>query len=132
MKKRILSILLVCVMLIGLLPTMALAAEPKTITVDGTTKALADAIGEATAGDTITITAAGEYKVPDISKNITIKGGVDGVVFNCEGSGSIASIPNGATFVNVTMNFGQNNYHGFQHAGTITMKDCTLNGLFFS
>ena len=33
------------------------------------------------------------------------------------------------------MNFGTNEskpYHGFQHAGHITMKNCTLNGLFFS
>ena len=32
----------------------------------------------------------------------------------------------------MTFNFGNNNYHGFQHAGTINMEGCTLNGKLFS
>ena len=32
----------------------------------------------------------------------------------------------------MTFNFGTSNYHGFQHAGTINMDGCTLNGKFFS
>ena len=63
---------------------------------------------------------------------MTVEGKVDGVVFSHTGSGNIASIPNGATFENVTFNFGNNNYHGFQHAGTINMIGCTLNGKLFS
>ena len=97
---------------------------------------LKDAVDAASAEEEIEILKAGTYTVPTISKNITITGEGDvnenGVVFNCVGSGSIASIPNGATFKNVTMNFGQSNYHGFQHAGHITMEECVLNGLFFS
>ncbi len=95
--------------------------------------ALADAVTVASEGDEIKILKAGTYTVPNISKNVTIIGATeDDVVFNCVGSGSIASISSGATFQNVTMNFGQASYHGFQHAGHIVMKDCTLNGLFFS
>ena len=91
------------------------------------------AVSDASAGDEIKITAAGTYTVPGISKNVTITGAAeDDVVFNCVGSGSIASISSGATFKNVTMNFGQSSYHGFQHAGLIVMEGCTLNGLFFS
>ena len=90
------------------------------------------AVAAATEGQTVEIYVADTYTLPNLPKNITIKGMVEGVIFNCEGSGNIASIPNGATFENVTMNFGTNNYHGFQHAGTITMNGCTLNGKLFS
>ena len=94
---------------------------------------LAKAVADASAEDVIKITEAGTYTVPGISKNITVAGAAEGdVVFNCEGSGSIASIPNGATFKNVTMNFGQSGYHGFQGAGHIIMEECILNGMFFS
>ncbi len=95
---------------------------------------LAVAVAAANEGDVVEICKADTYTLPNLPKNITIKGTVEGVIFNCEGSAysSIASIPNGATFENVTMNFGTNDYHGFQHPGTITMNGCTLNGKFFS
>lgn len=89
------------------------------------------AIAAAAAGDVIKIATAGTYKLPNIPANITIVG-MDGVVIDAIGSGSIASVPNGATFEGLEFNFGQSTYHGFQHAGTINMKGCTLNGLFFS
>lgn len=92
---------------------------------------LPTAFAAAQAGETLEIVQAGEYKIPGLP-NITVSGKVDGVVFNCVGSGSIASLANGATFKNVTMNFGQSCYHGFQGAGHIVMEKCTLNGLFFS
>lgn len=78
--------------------------------------------------------AQGTYTIPTISNNITIKGDVEGIAFNCIGDGetSVASIPNGATFESVSFDFGNVNYHGFQHAGAINMNGCTLNGKFFS
>lgn len=97
-----------------------------------TQEALNAAVSSAEAGATVEISAAGTYKVPGVSKNITIKGTVNDVVFDCVGSGSIASIPNGCTFENVAFNMGTNDYHGFQHAGTINMNSCTINGKFFS
>ena len=101
---------------------------------DKTYATVAQAVAAATEGQTVEIYVADTYTLPNLPKNITIKGTVEGVIFNCEGSAdsSIASIPNGATFENVTMNFGTNDYHGFQHPGTITMNGCTLNGKFFS
>ena len=88
------------------------------------------AVSSAVSGDIIKIANPGTYEVPNINANVTIKG-VEGVKFNCEGTGSIASIPNGATFKNVEMKFGKSSYHGFQHSGRIIMEGCTLEGLFF-
>lgn len=93
---------------------------------------LAAAVAAAAEEDVVEICQAGTYTIPDLPKNITIKGAVSGVIFNCEGSGNIAAVPNGATFENVTMKFGTNDYHGFHHSGEITMKDCTLNGKLFN
>ena len=93
---------------------------------------IAEAVTAANAGDVIEVIKAGDYTLPNISKNVTIEGAVDGVVFNHTTAGSVAGIPSGATFKNVTFNFGNVNYHGFQHAGTINMEGCTLNGKLFS
>ena len=90
------------------------------------------AVDAANTGDVVEILAAGTYTLPNLPKNITLEGKVDGVVFNHTSAGSIASIPNGATIKNVTFNFGNVNYHGFQHAGVINMIGCTLNGKLFS
>lgn len=93
---------------------------------------LAAAVSAATAGQTVDITAAGTYTLPNLPQNITIQGAVDGVVFSHTTAGNVAGVPNGATFRGLTFNFGNENYHGFQHAGTINMDGCTLNGKFFS
>lgn len=93
---------------------------------------IADAVAAAFAGDVIKIFKAGTYTLPGISNNVTIEGTVDGVEFTHTSAGSVASIPNGCTFKNITFNFGNVNYHGFQHAGTINMEGCMLNGKFFS
>ncbi len=93
---------------------------------------IAEAVAAVNEGETIEVIKAGDYTLPNISKNVTIEGAVDGVVFNHTTAGNVAGIPNGATFKNLTFNFGNVNYHGFQHAGTINMEDCTLNGKFFS
>lgn len=109
------------------LVSMLGAAAPVT-----TQEELNAAAAAAAAGDIIEI-AAGTYTVPNIPNNITLKAASGAaVVFNCVGSGSICSIPNGAVFDGVTMDYGTENYHGFQHAGKITMNGCTLNGKFFS
>ncbi len=108
---------------------------PKTYVAQiGTTKyeTIAAAVAAATDGQTVEVIMAGEYTLPGLPKNITVEGAVDGVVFNHTTGDNIASIPNGATFKNVAFNFGNVNYHGFQHAGTINMEGCTLNGKLFS
>ncbi len=94
------------------------------------TNAIANAVGKADTGYTVTIFQPGSYAMPALPKNITVEAAenVEGVVFNHTASGNVASVPNGATFKNLTFNFDNNNYHGFQHAGPINMEDCTLNG----
>ena len=94
------------------------------------TNAIANAVGKADTGYTVTIFQPGSYAMPALPKNITVEAAenVEGVVFNHTASGNVASVSNGATFKNLTFNFDNNNYHGFQHAGPINMEDCTLNG----
>jgi len=98
----------------------------------GSYETLQAAINAAQSGDTITIGTAGTYTLPIIPRNITIKGSVDGVVFVHTSAGNVADVKSGATFENVSFIFGSENYHGFQHAGKIVMKNCTINGKFFS
>ena len=95
-------------------------------------KTISQILAEATAGQIVTIYKAGTYTLPDL-KNITVEAaeGAD-VVFSHTGSGNICSVPDGATFKNVSFTFGNNNYHGWQHAGKIVMEGCTLNGKLFS
>ena len=100
---------------------------------DAKYESLEAAFDAAQAGNDIEIIKAGDYTLPNLPKNVTIEGKADGEVsFTHTSAGSVASIPSGATFKNVTFNFGNNNYHGFQHAGTINMEGCTLNGKLFS
>ena len=116
---------------LSLLSIVAGMASAQTTVNVATQDELASAVSSAAAGSTISITAAGSYTMPNLPQNITnitIEGAVDGVVFKHTGSGNVANVPKGATFKNVTFNFGNVNYHGFQHAGTINMEGCTLNG----
>ena len=94
---------------------------------------LADAVAAADVGATIEVVAAGNYTLPNLPKNVTIEGKADGVVsFTHTTAGNVASVPNGATFKNVKFIWGNVDYHGFQHAGTINMEGCTLDGKLFS
>ena len=106
----------------------------QTVAKIGTTEytSVADAVSAATTGQTVSVVEAGTYTLPNIPQNITIEGGVSGVVFSHTSAGNIASVPNGCTFSNVSFELGNQNYHGFQHAGTINMNGCTLNGKLFS
>ncbi len=110
---------------VGELPAVAKIGDVKYRTLDA-------AVAAANEGDLIEVLIADTYTLPNLPKNVTVQGNVEGVVFNHTGNGNVAAIPNGATFKNVSFNFGNNNYHGFQHAGTINMEGCTLNGKFFS
>ena len=95
-------------------------------------ESLAEAVAAADTGDTISVLKADTYTLPNLPKNVTVEGAVDGVAFSHTSAGNICAIPNGATFKNVSFNFGNVDYHGFQHAGPITMEGCTLNGKLFS
>ncbi len=135
LSKRIFSIMLCIVMALSLLPNVVWAKgyDSAVAKINDTQYAtLADAIGAANTGDTVEILVSGTYKLPNIPKNITIDATVDGVVFDCVGTGSICSISNGATFKNAAFEMGQASYHGFQHAGTLNFDGCAFTGMFFS
>lgn len=117
---------------LSLLSIVAGMASAQTTVNVATQDELASAVSSAAAGSTISIIAAGSYTMPNLPQNITIEGTVDGVEFNHTGSGNVANVPKGATFKNVAFNFGNENYHGFQAAGTINMEGCTINGKLFS
>ncbi|MBR7044691.1 MAG: hypothetical protein IKI23_03390, partial [Lachnospiraceae bacterium] len=109
-------------------------AETKTVAQIGNNlySTIQEAVDAAAEGDMIEIIAAGTYTLPNIPKNVTIKGTVDGVVFEHKIAGNIASIPNGAAFRNVAFEVGNVNYHGFQHNGGITFDSCSFNGKLFT
>lgn len=131
--KKVLAVLMTFLMTTMYMPMTAFAASGSPFSVNGTEyETLAEAVQAAEEGDTVQVQLPGTYNLVGLPDNITIKGSVDGVVFDCDGSGNIAAVPNGAVFENVTMNFGNNNYHGFQHAGVIDVNNCVLNGKFFS
>lgn len=88
------------------------------------------------AGDTAQL-PEGTVKISNVSNNIDVKGTRDEdgnitTTINALGTGSIASVPNGSTFTDVALDCGQNNYHGFQHAGLMVFKDCEIKDLLFS
>ena len=85
---------------------------------------LNDIISSATEPTTITLTA-GTYELPSLeNKDITIKGTKDTVIDLTDK----VKKANSVTFEGVTVNFGKNNYKGFQHTSPVAYKDCTING----
>lgn len=123
MKKKIMALTLALFMMLSLVPTVAMA---DTLTLD---------LSKAVEG-VLTITESGTYKLEGITSNLTVKAaeGVN-VVFDCVDN-AIPSYLSDLTFENVVFKMfdgGEGtNYHGFQHAGTINMINCTINGKFFS
>ena len=92
----------------------------------GTSEELKDAISSAESGDTVTLTKSGTYTLPSLEgKALTIAGTKDTVI-------DLKNTVNKATAVNfegVTVDFGTENYKGFQHTGALSFKDCVINGL---
>ena len=128
MKKRIFAALLCVIMLFGMLPITALAAEPTAhaVTNKRTGKVYEDlvkAVTEAESGDTIQLGEGNYtlYKVPSTGhtkgKNLTFVGqGVDKTAWNIG-----ALVPDPA-------NYGTeyNGDYSFDGAGTVTFQNMTL------
>ena len=98
---------------------------------------LQDAIDAASSGDTIEIIKEGTYPIPSPIDGVTIDGnaagGKNSVIFDItSGSGQLATTSGEVSFKNVTFNFGNNGYTGFQHPGAINFNNCNLNGYFNS
>ena len=80
------------------------------------------------ATSTVKLTTSGTYTLPNLdSRDVTIIGTKDTVIDmkNKENKASSAS------FEGVTVNFGTQDYKGFQHTGKLTYKDCTITGKQF-
>ena len=126
-------------------------ADPVVVAKIGTASypSFSAAVAAAGEDDVVEICKAGTYYLWNVdlsTKNITIKGAVDNVVFDCTyscyngqpvtsdtgGAVYIAVVDNGVNFENVTLNLGKVTYRGFDHQGFVQMKDCTLNGLIFT
>ena len=88
---------------------------------------IADAVAANADATEITL-KAGTFTLPDDLKNLTFTGN-EGAVINIENVDVYRY--SDVVFNNITFNAGQENYHGFQHAETITFNKCTINGLLF-
>lgn len=156
MKKRIFAALLCVIMLFGMLPITALAAEPTAhaVTIERTGEVyedLVEAVKAAESGDTIQL-GEGNYTLYGVDstghtkgKDLTFVGlSADETAWNIG-----AEVPNpdyfgteyngdysfdGAgtvTFQNMTLRSGTANYLGFIRADKTVVENCTINGKTF-
>ena len=90
----------------------------------GTQEDLDNAITNNTTS-TVKLTTSGTYTLPSLeNRDVTIIGTKDTVI-NLTNAVKKA---NSVTFDGVTVNFGTDNYKGFQHTSPVVYKDCTING----
>ena len=88
---------------------------------------LNNVISSATEPTSVTL-SAGTYTLPTLeNKDITVKGTKDTIV-NMK---NVVNKASSASFDGVTVNFGTEDYRGFQHTGKLTYKDCTITGKQF-
>ena len=88
---------------------------------------LNDVISSATEPTTVTL-GKGTYTLPTLeNKDITVKGTKDTLV----DMKNVVNKASSASFDGVTVNFGTEDYKGFQHTGKLTYKDCTITGKQF-
>ena len=77
---------------------------------------------------TVKLTKADTYDLPEMSdKEVSIIGTKDTVI---DMKNKINKAKN-ISFEGVTVNFGSNDYCGFQHTGKLTYRDCTITGKQF-
>ena len=85
---------------------------------------LDNVISSATEPTSVTLNA-GTYTLPTLeNKDITVKGTKDTIIDLTEK----VKKANSVTFEGVTVNFGKDNYKGFQHTSPVIYKDCIING----
>ena len=88
---------------------------------------LDNVISSATEPTSVTLNA-GTYTLPTLeNKDITVKGTKDTIV-NMK---NVVNKASSASFDGVTVNFGTEDYRGFQHTGKLTYEDCTITGKQF-
>ncbi len=84
----------------------------------------AKAAAAAVDGDTIEILADGEYTMPSIGKDVTIKGSRNVVIGPIGAYATNASL----TFDGITLKFTNDNYKGFQHSDVMTYNNVKIVG----
>ena len=95
----------------------------------GTSEELKDAISSAESGDTVTLTKSGTYTLPSLNgKDVTVVGTKDTVI---DMKNKLNNNATNIAFEGVTVQFGTEDYKGFQHTGKLTYKDCTITGKQF-
>ena len=78
---------------------------------------------------TVKLTTAGTYTLPSLKdKDVTIIGTKDTVI---DMKDKLNNNATNVSFEGVTVNFGTQDYKGFQHTGKLTYKDCTITGKQF-
>ncbi len=94
----------------------------------GTQEALENAISGNNVA-TVKLTTAGTYTLPTMTgKDVTIIGTKDTVI---DMKDKLNNNATNVSFEGVTVNFGTQDYKGFQHTGKLTYKDCTITGKQF-
>ncbi len=78
---------------------------------------------------TVKLTTADTYTLPSLeNKDVTIIGTKDTVI---DMKDKLNNNATNVSFEGVTVNFGTQDYKGFQHTGKLTYKDCTITGKQF-
>lgn len=92
------------------------------------TEELANAINQ-NSEVAVKLAEAGTYELPQMSnKEVSIIGTKDTVI---DMRNKLNNNAKSISFEGVTVNFGTDNYCGFQHTGKLTYRDCTITGLQF-
>lgn len=150
MAKKLLSILLCCVILLGVVPMSAFAEEPYVAWIGETGyETLEAAVNAAESGATITL---GEGKYTLYKKGATTKGkdltfvgqdadktvwGIGATIpdpdnFGTEYNGDYSFDGAGTiTFINMTLQSSSADYLGFIRADNTVVEDCVINGKTF-
>ena len=142
----ILFIIAACIASVPIL-TFANNNEDEIIAVNKNTSApytnIPDALKEAAEGNTIEVVKGKPERTPDERFRIGVAHGIqnkvtlqksaklrDEVCLDCDYEHTVAYFYNGATFKDLSFNFGNHLYHGIDGAGgTLTFNNCTLYGL---
>ena len=94
----------------------------------GTQEDLNSAISDNTTS-TVKLTTADTYTLPSLeNRDVTIIGTKDTVI---DMKDKLNNNATNVSFEGVTVNFGTQDYKGFQHTGKLTYKDCTITGKQF-
>ena len=92
-------------------------------------KSPTDANGNPTKKVAVELKNAGTYELPAMTgKDVTIIGTKDTVI---DMKDKLNNNATNVSFEGVTVNFGTQDYKGFQHTGKLTYKDCTITGKQF-